>query len=83
MILADRVCDMRADTGNCDCATGCAAKQIDEMRESRDRAERESKRLLAGIQKIRNTLLYQVMDDYDARLEVLRIGLALVEGMEP
>lgn len=83
MSHSGKVCDMRADTGHCDCATGCAEKQLDEMRESRDRAENECKRLVAGIQQIRNTLLYQATDDYEARLDVLRIGLALVEGREP
>jgi hypothetical protein len=37
--MSDRVCDVRADTGHCSCATGCAAKQLEEMREARDRAE--------------------------------------------
>lgn len=80
--MSDRVCNMRADSGHCSCATGCAAKQLEEMREARDRAEQNSKRLMSGIQRVRNLLLYPAMTEAAEREEVLHVLLALVEGRD-
>jgi hypothetical protein len=81
--MSMRVCDVHADTGHCSCAVGCAAKQLVEMREARDRAEAESKRLMRGIQRVRNLLMYQTISDAATRAEILRVGLAVAEGREP